>query len=549
MKAQSVIIGIIVMAWLTPVGVCQSWIGQQFTLDTAVAATYSKLPYDMNHLQCGIRDSIFYFTDRKAFQEAENDFAAHMYAFSLNDYHTFEFDLPLPKTTMKTERFASNCWINDFDIHDNRCVISVQNQIFLYRKTTEKTFEFDTMLEHPNVKAVYMHQNQLYYLEEDHDTGYRWFRFDRSLGQEIFVRELAYEAPHVVQASPNRYLFHNENNLFFLSTRFPVLHKYGLDGTWIEDIRFDLPFWHPFEEDYIQKSLSIPYGIERIYATKDHIFNYSYPKMVFPLHNRYLLFYTQYDTCTRKSAPMFAIADSAGHSTIYNRHCSSALSFSDDYFPFNLLQPLEDLARTSWNGHLIELSADCESPWHNMTYEEYQKNKDQYFRHHDPVFKIRIMSLSEDNLTQLPFFYNEQQELTSLENLPKGKYIFLLHNELDCSSCSHYLLQTMNALDSTDIRAGIMYPFIPGALQERELNREIRQHLNRPYSLFFLATDRAAGYPRKITKKVHHFPAVLFYATGRAPILFSNDQIFENDLYSYRFSDSFLRTLEDFSAK
>ncbi len=85
MKAQSVIIGIIVMAWLTPVGVCQSWIGQQFTLDTAVAATYSKLPYDMNHLQCGIRDSVFYFADRKAFQEAENDFAAHMYAFSLND--------------------------------------------------------------------------------------------------------------------------------------------------------------------------------------------------------------------------------------------------------------------------------------------------------------------------------------------------------------------------------------------------------------------------------------------------------------------------------
>lgn len=549
MKAHSVIIGIIVMAWLTPNGVCQSWIGQQFTLDTAVVATYSKLPYDMNHLQCSIRDSVFYFADKRAFQEAENDFAAHMYAFSLNDYRTSEFDLPLPKTTMKKERFANNCWINDFDILDDRCVISVQNHIFLYRRMNGKAFEFDTMIEHPNVKAVYMHQNQLYYLEEDHDAGYRWFRFDRALGQEIFVRELAYEAPHVVQASPNRYLFHDENNLYFLSTRYPVLHKYGLDGTWIEDIHFNLPFWHPFEEDYIRNSLSVPYGIERIFATKDQIFNYSYPKMVFPLHNRYLLYYTQYDTCTHKSAPMFALSDSSGASTIFNRECPKTFSFSENYFPFNLLQSLEDLARTSWNGHLIELAADCDLPWRDMTYEEYQNTKDNYFRHHDPVLKIRIMSLADDDFSSLPFFYNDQHELASLGRLPQGKYLFLLHNELDCSACSHYLLQTMNRMDSVNIRTGILYPFIPGVLQERELNREIRQYLKRPYSLYFLATDRTAGYPRAITKKVHHFPAVLFYATGRAPILFSNDQIFENDPYTYRFTDSFLQMLDDFSAK
>ena len=549
MKTRSVVIGILVMACTMPTGTCQTWIGQQFTLDTAIVATYSKLPYDMNHLQCSIHDSVLYFADRKAFQDADNDFAAHIYGFSLINYQTFEFNLPLPQTTLKRERFASNCWINDFEILDDRCVISVQNHIVLYDRTSENQFEFDTMLEHPNVKAVYWHQNQLYFLEEDHDFGYRWYRFDRSLGQEIFVRELAYEAPHVVQASPNRYLFHDENNLFFLSTRYPVLHKYGLDGTWIEDIRFQLPFWHPFEEDYIQKSLSIPYGIERIFATKDHIFNYSYAKMVFPIHNRYLLFYTQYDTCTRKSAPMFAISDSTGTSLIYHPRCTQDFSFSKEYFPFNLLQPLEDLARTSWKGHLIELTADCELPWQNMTHEEFQKAKDHYFRHHDPVFRIRIMSLADDDIARLPFFYNDRHELTSLGNLPKGKYMFLLHSELDCSACSQYLLQTMNTLDSTTIRTGILYPFIPGALQERELNREIRQHLKRPYSLYFLSVDRTPGYPRTITKEVHHFPAVLFYATDKAPVFFSNDQIFENDPYTYRFSDSFQRMLDDFSSK
>ncbi|MBR4919167.1 MAG: hypothetical protein IKZ52_08135 [Bacteroidales bacterium] len=549
MRTRIIAIGI--TAWMSAANPVQgqSWIGEAFKLDTSMILSYSSLPSDLSHLQHCIHDNIIYFTEQKAFQHAENDYAAHIYAFSLTDLTPFEFNLPLPPDDKRKEWQTGTYWITDFCFHEDQCVVSVQDHIFLYNKLSQSKFEFDTTIDHPNVKSVYLHQGDIYYLEEDHDTGYKWFRFDPKTRKETLVRELPYEAPHVVQASPNRYLFHDENNLYFLSTRYPVLSQYRLDGTWLKDVRLDLPHWHPFEDEYIQNSLRVPYGVERIYATKDHIFKYSYLKMAFPIDGRYLVFFTQYDTCSQKSATMFAIADSTGEASLYLRKCPKDYRFTESRFPFNVLEPLEALVQTGWQDRLVEITVDCDVAWHNLTAEEYHKLKEDWFRQHDPIIKIRIMRFKNKGLVSEAFFYNGRHELTSLDRLPDEKHVVILHNSLECSACAHYLLQAMNSLDTEQVHLDILHAYIPGALQERELHKDVRKYVSRNYDFYYLATDRTTQYPCYISDRVSRYPAVLFYEKGKAPILFSNEQIFDDDPYTYRFRPAFQEVLDKYSAK
>lgn len=549
MRTRIIVIGI--LAWMSAANPTQgqTWIGEAFELDTSVVLSYSSLPSDLSHLQHCIHDNIIYFTEQKAFQHAENDYAAHIYAFSLTSLTPFEFNLSLPSDLKRKEWQTGSYWITDFSFNGDQCVVSVQSHVLLYKRLSPTEFEYDTAIAHPNVKAVYLHQGDIYYLEENHDTGYKWFRYDPKTREETFVRELRYEAPHVVQASPNRYLFHDEDNLYFLSTRYPVLSLYRLDGTWLNDIRMMLPHWHPFEDEYIRKSLRVPYGVERIYATKDQIFNYSYLKMAFPVDGQYLIFFTQYDTCTQKSATMFAIADSTGEASLHLRKCPKSYRFTESRFPFNVLEPLEALVQTGWQDRLVEITMDGDISWHDLTAEEYHNLKEDYFRKHDPIIKIRIMHFKNKDLASEAFFYDSHHELTSLDRLPGGKHVVILHNDLECSACAHYLLQAMNSLDTAQVHLDILHAYIPGALQERELHKDVRKYVSRPYDFYYLATDRTTRYPCYISDRVSHYPAVLFYEKGKAPILFSNEQLFDDDPYTYRFKPTFQEVLDRFTVK
>ncbi len=529
----------------------QQWIGSQFSFDTSIVIQNSNLDLNNSKLKYCINDGTLFYTDMKSFQSKETDHTAIIQAISLYDYTQSEIRLPFPTSLGKAERIASSFWINDFDFHNGQFVISTQNQILLYHQTEDSQFEYDTIFRHPNIKATYLYNGTLYYLEEDHDTGYKWFRQSLSGGDETLIRELRYEAPHVVQANPNRYLFHNENYVFFLSTRYPILHKYSLDGAWLEDITFDLPNWHPFEDEYIQKSLAVPYGVERIEATMREIFQYSYPKYVFPFGDTYILYYTQYDTNIHRSAPQYAVFERVTGTTMpFINADTNRAAFNDHHFPFNLFNTYADKARISWNNLLVEITADDTSAWRGKTPDNYQSQQDLFYKHNDPVFKIRIYKYNnnKNNPTSIPFFIDTDQKLHSLDNLPCGKSIMLVSNQLECSACRNHILQLFNDSSATSANIDILQPFIPGALQEREIAKSIKQHLERPFRLFYLAQNQAGQYPTEIFPKGITYPAILLLETGKAPILFPLEQIFTDDVFSMDFRDDFLRIWNSFNA-
>ncbi len=546
MKTRIIIICLLVCVLGSAFG--QTWIGNDIILDTSIIVSFQDMPEDMFHLQSCVHDDIYFFTDRKSYQQAERDYAAHIYAISLTDYTSFEFNLPFPSVDHR-ERIASATWINDFNFSGDTCVIAVNDHILLYRRSSSQQYEYVTSVECSNVKKVYIYQGKLYYLEEDHDFGYRWHVRDLLSGDTALVGVLTYEAPHVVQAIPNQYLFCDEEHLYFLSTRYPILHIYQLDGKWVKDIHFNLPDWHPFDDNYIANTLKIPYGAERIFTTKDQIFSYSYAKVVFPLDNQYLLYYTQYDTTMGKSTYAYALADSNGVSSCRAKRCPQDFVFDSSWFPFNLFHRFEDLDRTSWHGRLIELTAESEVAWNGLSANEYEQAKETWFRKHDPIYKIRIMRLKKELLESIHFFQDYQGDKLSLQQLPPGKYVILMHNELECSACSHHLLQAINEIDTDCVHVGILFHFFPGALQAREINRAVGQYLERTYSPYYLIPELGSRYPRCISQRVSQFPAVMFYETGKAPILFSNDEIYDDDIYTYRFTEAFKEELRKISSK
>lgn len=530
---------------LTNMLYAQEWIGNLWTLDTSIVLDAGSQGLDFSHLKYSICQGSFYYAEADAYQKSGKTFSATIHALSLSDYSQSSLTLPLPEELSKSS-IVQQFWINDLDFQNNRAAVSVQDRILLYHKDETDIWQYDTLIEHPNVKDVYFHGKDLYYLEEQHDTGYQWFHTSSLTGEEEHIRTLAYEAPHVVQASPNRYLFHDTHYVYFLSTRFAKVSKYSLDGQWVEDIDFHLPSWHEFETSYIEKTLKVPYGIERIHATMADIFSYSYPKIVFPIGNDLLMYYTQYDTTNGKSFPQFVLLDSERQLHYYHRQDSCQLAYDRERFPFNLLSITEDKARTTWNDCLIELCAESDVAWRGLTPAAYQQAQERFFRRNDPIYKIRIMRYKNNSdQAAIPFLLDEERHFRALNDLPEGKHILLVNNSLECSGCRNALLNLLNTVDTT-IHIGILHSFVPGALQEREIHKTIRQHLWRNYEFYFLPTGRSEEYPEEIIRKETTFPALLFYETGKAPISFSSDEIFDDDVTTYRYRDAFQRYFETF---
>ena len=549
MRPRIIILLLLVFVITCGNGQGQTWIGNEFCLDTSIILSPSVQGADLSRLRYCVADSTFYYTDSRAFQREETGYDAVIHAMSLVDYAQYDLLLPFPPTSGRKQQMAGTFWIYDLDIEDDRLVLATQNQLIVYRRAGSRQYVFDTLFPHPNSKAAYLHDGALYYLEEDHDKGYKWFRRPITGGGERLVRELAYEAPHVVQANPNRYLFHDKNALYFLSTRFPVLHKYTLDGQWVEDVRFELPQWHPFGEEYIRKSLSIPYGVERIYATRDEIFRHSYPKLDFPLNGTHLLYYTQYDTLTGRSVPAYALRDGDGVTRLYAAKDTSTVPYGTGRFPFNLLHQYEDKAHLSWGELLLEISADDTIDWRGLTPEEYRQKREAYFKRNEPVFKIRIMRHKNTRPTAMTFFLDTDSKSHSLEDLPEGKSILLVTNELECSACARRLLRLLNDSAAQGVHIGILHPYIPGALQEREINESIKLHLERPFRLYYLDRGKYSHYPDEWFGSGVTYPALLLYETGRAPILYSIDDILDDNPFSFELKESFVEEWLQFNRR
>ena len=525
----------------------QEWIGSQFTLDTVVEFNGVHLPENLNLIRCGMAHGTFYFVEQQGFQNTGDGYMAVVHTLSTDYYEQSEIELPMPEGTRNKERYARSLWILDFCLDSDHILLTTQDELILYKQIQNQSYCVEATYRHPNLFMGYLHNNKIHFFEEDHDKGFKWFQKDLGGDSATLVRELPYEAPHIVQIQPNRYIFHNQQSVFFLSTRYPRVEVYDLDGTLRDTIRFDLPLWKAFEDDYIQRTLSVPYGIERIYAVKDDLNDYSYPKVVMPLRGDLLLFYTQFDTTTGKSALQYAIRRENGMTSRYLRTSHEDSTYHAARFPFTLFQGGFDKGNASGDGKIVQLSYKTDVAWKDKTPSEYLSDVNNYFSENAPVLAYKVMRYSPPT----PSFDETQLNTTSgtpvrMNALPSDKNVLMLHRGLECSGCVKAVYKLLEKSTTEDIHIGHVYPYPINGMQAFELSSRIRRDLDKPFSLYYDTSDYYKQLFPTRSLQESDFPCVILYEKGRPPQLFRNPDLFTPNYSVAEFQETFLNAWHAF---
>ena len=463
----------------------QNWVGNLFELDTIIRFKGTHKPKNLNLVKCRMENRTFYFVEQQGFQYGENNYNAVIHALSTDDYEETEIVLPLPENGRNKERYARSLWIYDFSFDGDYLLLTTQDELILYKQIQNQTYRVESTYSHRNMFMGYLHRNKLNFFVEDHDKGFQWFQQRLGSDSATLIRELPYEAPHIVQIQPNRYIFHNQQSVFFLSTRYPRMEVYDLDGNPTDTIRFDLPHWKAFEDEYIQKTLSVPYGIERIYAVKGDLYDYSYPKIAMPLRGDILLLYMQFDTLTGKSELQYALRKKNGETSRYQRNNHEDSLYSAARFPFTLFQGGLDKGNAVDDDLVGQLTYSTDVPWQGKKHSDYFEEVNRSFSEGSPALAYKIMRFRPPAGEEGPILFTTSGTPLSIESLPSEKTILLLHNGIECSGCVKALLGLMNRSRTDGVDIGHVYPQPVNGLQAFEISNRLRQELDKPFTLYY----------------------------------------------------------------
>lgn len=524
----------------------QDWVGNLFALDTIVGFQGIHTPKNLNLVKCRMENHTFYFVEQQGFQYGENNYNAVIHALSTDDYSQTEIVLPLPENDRKKERYARNLWIYDFCLKGDYLLLTTQDELILYKKNQNQTYRVESTYSHPNLFMGYIHRNKINFFEEDHDKGFKWFQKDLGSDSATLVRELPYEAPHIVQILPNRYIFHNQKSVFFLSTRYPRMEVYGLDGIPTDTIFFDLPHWKAFEDDYLRRTLSIPYGIERIYAVKDNLNDYSYPKVAMPLRGGILLLYMQFDTLTGKSELQYALRKEDGETTQYQRNNHEDSLYSAARFPFTLFQGGLDKGNANDEDILVQLTHKTDVPWQGKRHADFILDENRFFSENEPELAYKVMRFQTPHESEGPVLFTTGGESFSFGELPSEKAILLLHNGIECSGCVKAMLQLMKQSDLDSILIGQVYPQPVNGLQAFEIRNRLRLELDKPFNLYYDTATLYSDLLPSRTLQESDFPCLFFIQNGKPTAFFQSSNLFTPNQAVTEFRKEFLDAWHSF---
>lgn len=547
MKTRIIIICSVLLATMRCGG--QEWIGNRFTLDTIVDLHGAHLPENNNLIKCKMQGDTFFFFEQQGYRHKDNGYQAVIHTLSVDNYDQTEIMLPLPECGPNKERYANSLWIFDVCFENDYLLVTTQEELILYKRINNQNYQVESTYRHQNLFMGYLHQKSIHFFEEDHDKGFKWFQKEPESDSATLVRELPYEAPHIVQIQPNRYLSHNQQSVFFLSTRFPRMETYHLDGTVQDTIYFGLSSWKAFDDEYIEKALSVPYGIQRIYAVKDDLSSYSYPKVVMPLCGDILLLYMHYDTTSGNSVLQYAIRTNDGLTTRYlwNNHEDSV--FQTAQFPFNLFQGGFDKGNATDDGRIVQLTYRTEVPWQGKTLRQYNQEVDRYMSENTPRLAYKIMRYHPKTPIDTPCLHPVGAPPITLGELPSEKSVLIIHQGLECSGCVKAIYRLLDETVMKDIHIGNIYSQPIGGMAAFELNNQIKGQLHQPFALYYTISKSYDFLSPTLPFHETDFPCLVLVKKGEQASIFRSSELFTDDYTSTAFSESFLDAWQSFLSK
>lgn len=499
-----------------------------------------------NWVSAVYQDKLF-FCRRSAFQPMADDYYACVYSV---DLHTLAQDTLLiayPKLSSSWKQEVQTCCVYSLNFDSRHLLLACDNQIMLYAKS-DFSYKFQKRWFCIGVCAAYLYQSQIYALTDDKTKGdMKWLRYanDKAKQAEL-LKVLPVTLPFLKQFEPNRYFYVDTRYLYYLPPGRKAIQRYSLDAQWVDSLSIDYVGWKPFPPEFVETERKLPYGMQRIsYALKNDYKQYTFAKSVEPLNDS--LIYVTMNIGNSNQQENFAVLQMkrVGNEWIHQLYSlhdkDTSQVYSKTNYPFVHPFSRENVLLYPYESKLLQwVSVPENEDFYAKTVKEYRQYKDAYYKNHDPVLKLRILSQKSECK-----FHNYDNEEVQLFDLGHDKVILMVNRQPQCSACQKVLLQYLSKVDTSKVTVAVLFDQLNDYLSRRENAKYLSQVASEYYQpLYTIPSNDYAPY-----RSQHAYPAIFFWRKEQGVIAaFPTTEIFTSDYSKYEFSDSFLKMLDDFLA-
>lgn len=533
-----------------------------FQIDTSFSLKYYTEEFENYELIATIYQNRLYFCRIKAYQFDEKEKKARIYTVNLRTKEQSFFDLDFPTEVDKKYRNVNHYWISGLAVEKNKLVVFAQDKFLVYEKLSDEKYIFKQLIYFYDVDKGYFYDNYLYTFKKDRNRGYFLYRYDTNFVKKEEVIALSFEAPFLMQFSPNRYLSIEEDYFYVLETARPTVKKFSLHGEIIDSISFFTLYpWQQIPSSLTDEIMQLNYGVERIYYALQHNNTNSYPTKIFPFKNGNLLIaYHQYDF--DRGRPYYDLTyyedfvetSERGVSTHLRRLLYDEDTLSDNLFPYYCYDGNMCIA-VPWQNSIIQISKEADIVTQNMAVKDYNRARNDYFKYDDPIFVMRILKLKEKNppykLLESLKIKDYDDNLLTFQDISPHRTMVLFRPPIYCVGCLQKILHYLNSLniDTSSVGFAIVIENEDNYLERKQVMKELRNQYSNPYTLYYI-TSAMRNEIYNTFSPYKKDPLILLIDHSKRTLEIMNDEdVFTSDLRKYDFTKRFLRTIPEFLRK
>ncbi|MCQ2285564.1 MAG: hypothetical protein MJZ76_01660 [Bacteroidales bacterium] len=559
---------IVVLVIVTSSATGQPHLSTLFNIDTIITLTQYTKADKSRELVGTIYDDEIFFCRNKIENQGDIDLVK---IFKVNlltgKEETTELTIPQFKSKTKIETNTNALWINGIAVSEKYYALFEQEKVVLYKRENS-TLRIDTTLSISNIVQGYFHNAKLYLLELENHEKYVLHQISIPSFEDNTIRDFQFEAPFLLQFTPNRYIGINENGIYHLNTNHIGYTKYNLAGEKCYHTQAAQVPWKEIPQDVTDKIMEKNYGIERIFQALSINNMNSYCTKILPFDDRCLIVYHEYDSTQEVETykVLFTKYDSEAqqlYCTSYRFDLSDKEELSKEIFPFYLYKKEILLTLTSQN-RIIQIIQDAPIKFEDINGAEYKQKRNKYFETHDPIIRLRILSLkpSAENTDSLQTemekilqkwdlkdFYGNK---TISKNISKHSSVLIVNGKFQCTGCQNLLYQAMGEMckhfnKDTNKFCYIFFPETDDILIKKEVIRNAQQKFGQEFIPIFIS-DKTIDFKNDSANQHTKFPQIIL-TDNNTTTIFSAEDIFTENTETISLKSTFVQAIQLFLQK
>lgn len=408
----------------------------------------------------------------------------------------------------------NHIWIWALAASDSLLFIAVDEEIWVYRLSHAKQFEYLKTISLKEVTKLGIANNNLHAFVEN-KQGFDWYKINLANDEITHVRKLELKNPLLLQIIPVQVIAIANNALYLLQQNTPSIEKYALSGEFLSNHNLTMPNWNRIPEEITQHLDSIEDMTERSYAIINlSVFTYHFMHLfyVFPSERFFMIAIDENKGKETYITPYFI--QIVGDTTIVEPY---AIQFQENekygakYFPFLSPRAEGNLLFAQLNEYIVQINLGTTVPWKNKTQKEYQREVNLYHRDHEPIEKMETYRFIKNHIPADSIrFLDYDDHIFSLNDMEKEKAIFIISQNPQCATCIKVLWNYFSQLALSDTELYTIIPDCSTYLLKKEKIKEINSFLKSEYTPLFIESKKLNSVTKRtLTQKTN--PIVLLF--------------------------------------